>query len=61
MAQSARDYMNRADECVRLANLTKDEMIQVVLLRQRQMYLKRQKISGSSATQFRIQRTRTQE
>ncbi len=32
--------MTRADECVRLANLTKDEMIQVVLLRQRQMYLK---------------------
>ena len=32
--------MTRADGCARLANLTKDEMIQVVLLRQRQMYLK---------------------
>ena len=40
MALSARDYMTRANECVRLANLTNDEMIQVVLLRQRQMYLK---------------------
>jgi hypothetical protein len=40
MAHSAHDYMTRADECARLANLTKDEMIQVVLLRQRQMYLK---------------------
>ena len=40
MAQSARDYMTRADECLRLANLSQDSMIQSVLLRRRQMYLK---------------------
>ena len=40
MASSAGDYIKRADECIRLANLTADEMIQAVLLRQRQMYLK---------------------
>ena len=40
MAQSAHNYMTRADECARLASLTEDEMIQVVLMRQRQMYLK---------------------
>ena len=33
MAQSARDYVTRADECLRLANLSQDSMIQSVLQR----------------------------
>ncbi len=40
MALNAGDYITRADECSRLCNLTKDEMIQAVLQRQRQIYLK---------------------
>lgn len=40
MTQSAEGYVARAAECARLANLTQDEMIQAVLLRQRQEYLK---------------------
>ena len=32
--------MIRADECIRLAKLTQDSMIQAVLLRRRRMYLK---------------------
>jgi hypothetical protein len=33
------DFSARAEECVRLANLTKDEMIQRELLELRQIYL----------------------
>jgi hypothetical protein len=33
------DFAVRAEECVRLANLTKDEMIQRELLELRQIYL----------------------
>jgi len=40
MAQGAKDYVARAAECARLANLTQDGMIQVVLLQQRQTYLR---------------------
>ncbi len=40
MAETAKDYVARAAECARLANLTKDEMVQAVLLRQRQTYLR---------------------
>jgi len=32
-------YPDRAEECVRLANLTRDEMIRAELLRLRQTYL----------------------
>jgi hypothetical protein len=34
------DYAQRAEECVRLANSTKDEMIQRELLELRQIYLR---------------------
>ena len=37
----ADDYGVRAEECVRLANLTKDNMIQSELLSLRQTYLRR--------------------
>ena len=40
MAYSALGYETRAEECVRLANLTTDEMIQLQLLTLRQTYLK---------------------
>jgi len=39
MPDSAMGYAKRAAECVRLANLTIDEMVQAELLRLRQMYL----------------------
>ncbi len=40
MTQSGEDYVARAAECARLASLTKDQMVQAVLLRQRQTYLR---------------------
>ena len=40
MPYSSKGYMIRAEECVRLANLTKDNMIQKELLSLRQSYLK---------------------
>ena len=40
MPQSAEGYLARAEECVRLANLTRDSMIQRRLLELRQSYLK---------------------
>ncbi len=46
MAPSAGHYISRADECARLVNLTTDEMIQAVLLRQCRMYLKMAKNLG---------------
>jgi hypothetical protein len=36
---SATGYERRAEECVRLANLTKDEMLSAELLKLRQSYL----------------------
>ena len=36
---SATGYERRAEECVKLANLAKDEMLQSELLRLRQTYL----------------------
>lgn len=39
MPHSALDYAKRAPECVRLANLSLDDMVQVELLRLRQVYL----------------------
>lgn len=39
MPFSVRGYLARAEECVRLANLTKDEMLRLAILRQRQSYL----------------------
>ena len=33
-------YEERAEECVRLANLTKDDLIQTTLLRLRKTYLR---------------------
>ena len=39
MTYSPQGYLARADECVRLANLTKDEMLQTAILRLRQSYL----------------------
>ena len=41
MPYDANDYGVRAEECVRLANLTKDETIQRELLSLRQTYLSR--------------------
>lgn len=40
MTETGEDYVARAAECARLANLTKDAMVQAVLLRQRQTYLR---------------------
>ena len=40
MAHGPEDYAARAEECVRLANSTKDEMIQRELLELRQIYLR---------------------
>ena len=40
MPPTAMDFAKRAAECVRLANLTLDQMVQVELLRLRQTYLK---------------------
>lgn len=40
MPYSVEGYLVRAEECVRLANLTKDDMIQRKLLELRQTYLK---------------------
>ena len=40
MPYSAEGYLARAEECVRLANLTRDSMIQRRLLELRQSYLK---------------------
>jgi hypothetical protein len=40
MPHGALDYAKRAAECVRLANLTIDEMVQGELLRLRQVYLR---------------------
>ena len=39
MSQTSADYLARAEECVRLANNTEDEMIQRALLELRQIYL----------------------
>jgi hypothetical protein len=39
MSYSVEDYEMRAEECVRLANATKDELIQMELLKLRQVYL----------------------
>ena len=39
MSQTAEAYRTRAEECVRLANLAKDEMIERRLLELRQEYL----------------------
>jgi hypothetical protein len=40
MPHSATAYAKRAEECVRLANLTADEFLQAELLRLRQSYLR---------------------
>lgn len=40
MTFSPSGYLARAEECVRLANLTKDMMISAELLKLRQIYLK---------------------
>ncbi|MGO8865187.1 MAG: hypothetical protein ACLQME_01675 [Alphaproteobacteria bacterium] len=40
MPYSVDGYLARAEECARLANLTKDDMIQRKLLELRQTYLK---------------------
>jgi len=39
MAYSVQGYTNRAEECVELANLAKDSMIRMELLKLRQTYL----------------------
>jgi hypothetical protein len=39
MPYSARGYAERAEECVRLANLTKDPMLSAELLKLRQSYI----------------------
>jgi hypothetical protein len=39
LAYGPENFAERAEECVRLANLTKDEMIQRELLELRQIYL----------------------
>jgi hypothetical protein len=39
MPKSIQQYEARAEECVRLANLTDDDMIRAVLLKLRQDYL----------------------
>jgi hypothetical protein len=40
MSYEAKDFLTRAEECVRLANATKDEMIRKELLLLRQVYLR---------------------
>lgn len=40
MKFTGQGYESRAEECVRLANMTRDEMIQAELLKLRQTYLK---------------------
>lgn len=40
MTYTSEGYLKRAEECVRLANLTKDEMVQSAILRLRQDYLR---------------------
>lgn len=40
MSYNVEGFQSRADECVRLANLSKDQMIQRELLTLRQVYLK---------------------
>ena len=40
MPYSAGGYENRAEECVRLASLTKDDMLSQQLLKLRQTYLR---------------------
>ena len=40
MPHSRTGYLERAEECVRLANLTEDRMISAELLNLRQTYLK---------------------
>jgi len=37
---SSKGYLNRAEECVRLANLAADELVRSELLKLRQTYLK---------------------
>lgn len=39
MPYTARSYLERAEECVRLANMAKDDMVQAALLKLRQSYL----------------------
>jgi len=39
LAYGPQDFAERAEECVRLANMTKDQMIQRELLELRQIYL----------------------
>lgn len=39
MAYAAESFVTRAEECARLANLTKDDLIQKELLHLRQSYL----------------------
>lgn len=39
MPYSSKGYEDRAEECVRLANATTDQMIQLEILRLRQNYL----------------------
>jgi hypothetical protein len=40
MPYSVTGYRTRAEECVRLANLARDDMVQTELLRLRQSYLR---------------------
>jgi hypothetical protein len=40
MAYSIKGYLARAEECVRVANLTGDEMLRGAILRLRQSYLR---------------------
>ncbi|HUC63249.1 MAG TPA: hypothetical protein VMF53_14965 [Alphaproteobacteria bacterium] len=40
MPYTAEGYRRRAEECVRLANLAREEMVQSELLRLRQSYLR---------------------
>ena len=53
MPYSSEGYERRADECVRLANLTTDEIVQRELLLLRQTYLqsaaKLRRLSGNSS------------
>jgi hypothetical protein len=39
MTYSAKGYESRAEECVRLANQSRDELVQQELLKLRQIYL----------------------
>ena len=54
MAYGPEDFLAHAEECVRLANQTKDLMIQRELLQLRQVYLQRaerlKKIEDSNPT-----------